>query len=99
MYSTDPSSIHGNPENSGCARVRGSAAPPPGCGTVLGGRREVSSWLERLQSIYEAAGTAPDMRMDRVLAVKAALAEGSYRVSGRQVAASMLAARGGEPPI
>jgi negative regulator of flagellin synthesis FlgM len=52
----------------------------------------LSDTARALDGARQAASSAPDVREDRVAALKAAIASGTYPVDNRQLARSMLAA-------
>jgi flagellar biosynthesis anti-sigma factor FlgM len=52
---------------------------------------------EKVQQLKTDLAALPDLRQDRVTALKQALEEGSYNVSGEQIAPAMSSELAGEP--
>lgn len=74
--------------NSAAANLSGAPAAPRQADAV-----ELSETARALSSATQAVGDAADIREDRVAAIKAAIANGTYSVDSRTLARSMV--RGG----
>jgi negative regulator of flagellin synthesis FlgM len=57
---------------------------------VFGDKVEISSRSRDLKKIHDLLGQTPDVRSEKVAALKKAVAEGTYRVSGENIAAKMI---------
>ncbi|MEB3285197.1 MAG: flagellar biosynthesis anti-sigma factor FlgM [Candidatus Sericytochromatia bacterium] len=69
--------------------VKGSAGPSP-TSTPASDAVSVSSQGQEIGKALQALAGLPDVRADRVAALKAQIQSGTYQVSGREIAESML---------
>ena len=57
---------------------------------ILGDKVEISSQSRDLKKIHDILARTPDMRSEKVAALKKAVAEGRYQVSAENIAAKMI---------
>jgi flagellar biosynthesis anti-sigma factor FlgM len=89
------------PQQVGPQRV-GTTGPPPNQNTggsvgLSPDQVQFSVDGEKVQQLKTDLAALPDLRQDRVTALKQALEEGSYNVSGEQIAPAMSSELAGEP--
>jgi len=80
-------------------RVGGAAAPQSGRvssqSAPASDQTNLSSDAAQFSTLSAAAGQVPDVRHDRVAAISAARANGTYSVSNRQIATALVRDLGG----
>jgi negative regulator of flagellin synthesis FlgM len=57
---------------------------------IAGDKVEISSQSRDLKKIHDVLAQTPDMRSEKVAALKKAVAEGRYQVSAENIAAKMI---------
>jgi negative regulator of flagellin synthesis FlgM len=79
-----------NQGNKSAPAEKAQALQEGGKTVVSGDKVEISSQSRDLKKIHDILGRTPDIRSEKVAALKKAVAEGRYQVSAEDIAAKMI---------